>query len=247
MHPTKGAWREFLDQEADDSTRQELELHLSTCSDCCSVTFELGRQRAAVAELLNALDATGPTRTSADVTARPRGVPGRSVLWAAGIALCLVTVASATVHLRVWQHAKDWLLGSRPAVDTPSVAPQPLSPASRSPTGISLEPRHRIEVRFDEWPSSGEIEVAVRVGTGFSIISTQPVQYSVRNGSVAVANSGVDASFRIVVPESLPEAFIQVAGRTVCVKHGLSLTGEVRRTGPSTYLISAPSPRPSSH
>jgi hypothetical protein len=238
MHPTEGEWQEFLDLEANPSIRVELEHHLSACSHCCSITVELGRRRAAVTELLNTLDAFGPSRTRFDILAPRRRTGLRGVLWAAGIALCVVTAASATMHWGVWQRAREWLLGSRPAVDTTTPANQPPGLAAPSLRGISLQPHGRIEVLFAERPTSGTIEIELRDDARFSITASQPVQYSVRQGSVAVANRGVQASYRIIIPKALREASVRLGDRLVCVKHGLSLSGEARLTGPGTYVLS---------
>jgi putative zinc finger protein len=248
MHPTEGMWQEFMDQEAPASERQELELHLSGCPECCTITIELGHQRARVSQLLNHLDAPVPSRDYVDViSSRRRGTP-RSLLWAAGIALCVATAASATIHWGVWQQAREWLLGGKPYASAPAAVQQPTAVGSVSQSGISLEPRQRIDVLFDEAPAGGEIEIILRDDSGFSIIASEPVHYSVRPGSVSVANSGVAANYRIALPANLPQASVRVAGRLVCAKHGAALVGEARQTGPRSYVISFPaghdSPRP---
>ena len=238
MHPTEGMWQEFLDQEAPASERSELELHLSSCPECCTITIELGHHRARVTQLLNELGAAVPSRDYfALISPRRRGTP-RSLLWAAGIALCVATAASATIHWGVWQRAREWLLGPKLFSSAPAVVQQPAPDGAVSQSGISLQPRQRIDVLFDEAPAGGEIEIILRDDPGFSIIASEPVRYSVRPGSVSVANSGVAANYRIVVPANLPQASVRVAGRLVCAKHGAVLVGEARRTGPGTYVIS---------
>jgi hypothetical protein len=114
----------------------------------------------------------------------------------------------------------------------------PATGGSASQSGISLEPRQRIEVLFDEPPTGGQIEIILRDDPGFSIIASEPVRYSVRQESVSVANSGVTANYRIALPVKLPQAWIRIGGRLVCAKHGGVLVGEARRTGPRTYVIS---------
>ncbi|HZI74141.1 MAG TPA: zf-HC2 domain-containing protein [Gemmatimonadales bacterium] len=238
MHPTEGMWQEFLDQETPASERQELELHLSSCPSCCTITIELGHRRAKVSQLLNELEASVPSRNYHDlIFPRGHGTP-RRLLWAAGIALCVASAASATIHWGVWQRAREWLLGPKPYSSAPAVLQQRPGGGAVAQSGISLQPRERIDVLFDEVPAGGEIEIILRDDPGVSIIASEPVRFSVRSGSVSVANGGVAADYRIALPANLPQASVRVAGRLVCAKHGTTLIGEARRTGPRTYVIS---------
>ena len=238
MHPTEGMWQEFLDGEGPVWARDEMELHLSSCPECCSITIELGHRRSQVTELLNALDASVPSRNYLDVIPPGRPSSSRSLLWAAGIALCLATAASASIHWGVWQRAREWVLGSTPSSTAPIRIPPPYTGGAAAQSGISLQPRKRIDVLFDEVPAAGDIEIILRDDPEFSIVASEPVRYSVREESVSVANSGVLANYRIALPAALPQATIRVAGRLVCVKHGVALVGEARRTAPRSYIIS---------
>jgi hypothetical protein len=243
MHPTEGMWQEFLDQESDPAVRRELELHLGVCTVCREATVTLEQRRFMMAELLDQIDAGVPTRTLSDVLSRGRPRRSwRSLIAAAVIAMCVVTAAGATIRAGLFQRAVDWLMGPRPWIESPAPAPAPPAPESASSTGIAFEPSGPVEIAFEEWPQSGEIEILLRDTSNASVVASAPSGYSVRKGRVVVANRGGTASYRITLPRNLPLASVRVGDRVVFAKRGPDITTQATATAPGTYVL-AFSPR----
>jgi anti-sigma factor RsiW len=241
MHPTEGMWQEFLDGESDPPIQRELAIHSDTCAACRGTVAALGRRRVFAAELLGSLDGEVPARSVADVLSRRSSQPltsRRSLLVAAMIALCVVTAAGAAVRTGLVHRAMNWLLGPAPQVETQYPPAPPAIPERGSSTGIAFVPAGTVEIAFEAWPRSGEIEIALRPATEVSVTASVPSAYSVRKGRVAVANRGVTASYRIILPQNVPSASIRVGDRVVFSKRADSLSTQARKTGPDSYVLS---------
>jgi hypothetical protein len=241
MHPSEGMWQEFLDGESDPPVQRELAIHTQVCAECQRIVAALGRRRVLVAELLDRLDGAVPARRVAEVLTRqrPRQRTSRqSLIAAAVVALCVVTAAGATVRSGIVHRAMNWLLGPAPQVESHYPPAPPVTPEHASSTGVAFVPAGRAEIAFEQWPRKGEIEIALRQVTEVSVTASVPSAYSVRQGRVVVANRGVTASYRIILPQNVPVASIRVEDRVVFSKRGNAVSTQARKTGPDSYLLS---------
>ena len=237
MHPTDGMWQEVLDGESDPPVQRDLQNHLAACVDCQVKVSVLERQRSLVTGLLDRLDGEVPLRTLAAVLGRARPRVSRGMLAAAAIIICMVTAAGATVRTGLFHRATDWLLGPRPWLEASPAAPVPHQADAAAQGGIAFEPAGDVEVVFADAQPSGTIEVTLSPDSKVSITASAPVGYTVRKGRVAVVNQGGTASYRIVLPRSVPIASIRIANRLVFSKHGSTLTTETRADSAGAYLI----------
>jgi hypothetical protein len=239
MHPTEGMWQEFLDGESEAPVQLVLTIHKQDCSDCQRIVAALDRGRARTAELLDRLEAGVPVRSVADILHRPRARSARqSLLVAAIVALCVVTAAGATVRTGLVQRAMHWLVGTAPPADSHPLPRAPALSAPTSSTGVAFVPAGTVEIAFEQWPRRGEVEIALRNVSEVSVTASVPSAYSVRAGRVVVANRGVAASYRIILPQSVPAASIRIGDRVVFSMHGGSLSTRARKTGPDSYVLS---------
>jgi hypothetical protein len=232
-------WREFLDGESEAPIHRELTLHQKGCADCRQLVATLDGGRTLAAELLDHLDGSVPARRVAGVLTRPRASTSpRSLLVAAVVALCVVTAAGATVRAGLVQRAMHWLLGPAPQIESHyPPTPPPAAPQAGASTGIAFLPAGAVEIVFEEWPQKGEIEIALRQVSEVSVTASLPSAYSVRAGRVIVANRGLAASYRIILPLGMSVATIRVGNRVVFSQRGTSLKTRATRTGPDSYLL----------
>ena len=241
MHPSEGMWQEFLDGESEAPVQRELAIHTQICPDCQRTVAVLDRGRAFAAELLDYIDAEVPLRSPLEVLSRLRRqqrAPRQSLLAAAVVALCVVTAAGATVRTGLIHRAMNWLLGPAPQVESHFPPTPQSSPDYASSTGIAMVPAGPVEIAFEQWPSRGEIEIAVRLAAEVSVTASVPSAYSVRRGRIEVANRGVAASYRIVLPQTVSVAAIRVGGKVVFSRRGTAIATQAKKTGPDSYLLS---------
>jgi hypothetical protein len=239
MHPTEGMWQEFLDGESEAQVHLVLATHQQDCSDCQRIVAALDGGRAQAAELLDRIGASVPVRSLADVLSRPRSRTSRqSFLVAAIVALCVVTAAGATVRSGLIQRVMHRLVGAAPKAEPPADPTLPSAPAAASSTGVVFVPAGVVEIGFEQWPRRGEIEIALRDVSEVSVTASVPSAYTVRAGRVVVANRGLAASYRIILPHSVSVASIRVGDRVVFSKRGAALNTQARKTGPDSYVLS---------
>jgi anti-sigma factor RsiW len=237
MHPTEGSWREVLDREIDPVLQAYFDSHLTYCAECQAKLATLRDQRNGVAGLLEQLGGPAPARSAAETLRRAaRKSSHRRMLAAATIALCLATAAGATV--------RAGLLGRLSDVFHPGPSPtSTIAPAAQASTGVptssglAFDAPPRLEVAFQEWQGEGEIVIVLSPEPEFSISASSQSDYSVRRGRVTVANRGGRASYRIILPLSLTDASIRVAGREVFSRRGTTISTQARADGAGSYHL----------
>jgi hypothetical protein len=179
--------------------------------------------------LLRAVDHAPPDLRADEIMTRARRRhTRRSTLIAAAALVAATTVAAAAVPgfaLHEYIRHAIGAIGPRAPQTAHVAAPAqvPTSTASVS-RGISFVPARRTRVVFAAEQSSGSLRVRVTDELSLRITQTssdREAQFTLTPDGASVHNSGSTASYEILIPDSISDAVIVVAGRSVYSRVGM--------------------------
>ena len=227
-HPADGDLRALLDDELPVARRLEVAQHADTCAACRARLATLEAEAQETRALLDLLPTGQPALRIDTVLRHARRRPLRWGAVAAALALCVATVAGATV-------GRPYI---RALVARIRAVVHPTPPALREPPGhrqasIAFVPGPLAEISFDEPQAAGALHVSLADTAELMINPTASVTYRVHPGGVVVHNRGSVASYEIVVPRDALHVRILVAGRLLFEKTGsrISATAPAELTG----------------
>lgn len=178
-------------------------------------------------DLLAWLDRDVPPLSADDVIgiARSRGSRDRSktrgMLWAASIAgiLSAAIVAAAIPGSPVRKAVQD-LFDSWSDTSAETMTP---AASSRLGASVSLEPGQELEIIFETTQTRGSIDILLQQTEKATIeVVGGNVGLEVGDQTLTVHNRNAEVSYRIVLPEDLPQVVIRVGNHTIFAKQGAS-------------------------
>ena len=221
-HPADGDLRALLDDELPVARRLEVEQHAGTCAACRA---RLAALEAAAQETRALLDLLPTAQPALRIDTIIRGARRPRLRWgtvAAALALCVATVAGATVGR---PYVRALVARIRAVVRPTTPAPALPAPPGHGQAGIAFVPGPLAEISFDAPQAAGALHVSLADTTELMINPSAPVTYRVHPGGVVVHNRGSEASYEIVVPRDALHVRILVAGRLLFEKTGSRITG----------------------
>ena len=222
-HPTDGILRALLDGELPVARRLEVEQHAGSCVACRARLAALEAAAQETRALLNLLPTAQPALRVETIVRRARRPRLRWGAIAAALALCVATVAGATVGR---PYVRALVARIRAVVrSTPPAPPALPEPPLHGQAGIAFVPGPLAEISFDAPQAAGALHVFLADTAELMINPTASVTYRVHPGGVVVHNSGSEASYEIVVPRDAPHVRILVAGRLLFEKTGSRISG----------------------
>jgi hypothetical protein len=176
--------------------------------------------------LLRDIDHAPPTVRADEIMMRARRRhTRRSTLIAAATFIAVATVAAAAVPGFTLHNYIRQVIGARVRktahVAAPAQAPTSTSSISR---GISFVPDRRPRIAFEAEQGSGSLRVELTDGPSLRITQTssdREAQFSLTPDGASVHNSGSTASYEILIPNTISDAVILIAGRRVYSKTGM--------------------------
>lgn len=180
--------------------------------------------------MLATIDRAAPPLRASEVIARARVRSGRrSALLAAAAVIMVASVATATVPGSIVRRYLQGIFGDHTMVVTPSRAGDATA-ADAASRGIAFAPGAEVSVDFSAGQSSGTLEV--RSGNVSSVTLAQSgasgeAHYALTPTGVIIRNEGSTASYALVLPRTVVNTRVRIAGRVVFSRHGdrVSCTG----------------------
>jgi hypothetical protein len=251
-HATDGLLQAYLDGEIDSTAEAALREHLAACGACADELHEQDRLSARAHEALGVLDAPAPMlRAQAALHARraaaPAGRAGQarqrlarfgagSLARAAILLLVLAGAAAAAVPGSPLRSALENAVArvaqmftqNGPAQTAPAPAPEPGQPAAAvlETASMAILPADG-SIRVLLHAPSAPVDVYVRlVPESRAVVETATPDRSVRlrSGVGRVEVMGLSGGSVVIdIPLSVPNATVEVGGRTYVYKVGAAL------------------------
>ncbi len=169
--------------------------------------------------LFRAIDHPAPALRADDVMALSRARRmRRGTLLAAATVVLAATVATAAVPGFPVRALIDRALAPRTprlSASAPSSAQAPDDAVAR---GIAYVPEHRARVSFAAAQQTGSLRVRLTIGASLRITQTssdRDAKFALTPDGVSVSNAGSAAGYEILIPVSIAEARIYIAGKSV--------------------------------
>jgi hypothetical protein len=178
--------------------------------------------------LFRAIDHPAPTLRAERVMALSRARRlRRSTLLAAATVVLAATVASAAVPGSPVRTLIDRVLAPSTPRAGASAPAQAQAPDDAVARGIAFVPEHRTRISFAATQPMGSLRVRLTSGASLRITQTssdRDAQFALTPDGVSVSNGGSTASYEILIPISIADARIHIAGKVVYSKAGVELS-----------------------
>ena len=170
----------------------------------------------------------------------------RSALLAAAAVLMVASVATATVPGSFARRYLERWLDGRSVPHAPPISEQARGDAASDggSRGIAFAPGRQVDIDFKAEQTSGALQV--RWADVATVMLTQTgsqsdAHYSLTPDGVIVDNAGSRASYSLVLPQTLAQARVRVAGKVMLSKEGqtISCAGVREDTGSCVIEVGA--------
>ena len=239
MHLDEERVQRLLDGELSEPVTREAREHLLACADCRERCADAERVSSDVDALLRSLDHPRAHPHPAIVLARRTGVPGWARL-AAGIVLAAVVAGTAyAAPGSPLPRLLKTLIGASSDGADPIAASTPAKPAQLSSSaGIAVPAGTRLVIDFAAAQGNGDVHVSLTDRTVVTVRGPRDAAaFTSADEHLMIDNRTDSATYEIDIPRSAPRVEIRVAGATVFLKVGDTITGAERQSD-SRFVLS---------